>query len=84
MELAERAFRELRGERGRRAGAAPPQAGARGGVCPPQPAPTQHELFSGDTEAQASGSAGMIARLKQRNAQRGATGASSTRTDSPS
>jgi hypothetical protein len=72
MTLAEREFRRQKAE-GRRppASASPPQAGALGGVCSPQHAPTQHELFSCGTETQASGIAGLVARLERLKRERG-------------
>lgn len=75
MALAEREFRRQEAEGRRPQGrAAPPQAGAAGGVCSPQYAPTQHELFSCGTETQASGTAGLVARLERLKQEQGGVG----------
>lgn len=74
MALADREFRRQKaGNRRPPAGsAAPPQAGALGGACSLQQTPTQHELFSGGTETQTSGIAGLVARLERLKQERGA------------
>lgn len=74
LRLADWALRELR-EGQRRPQRTPrlPQAGTPAGLCSPQPAPAQRELFSDDV-AERPGAAGLVARLHRLKAERGANG----------